>query len=712
MPTVTTYEALLSGLTWNGILVSGRPTFVTYSFDTFAAGSFIGDFPSAFLTSFQAFSAAEQTLARQALAAWADVSGLTFFEVSPGQGDIRFGAYNFALGPEDIRDSTGFAYNPAVLNYNDGAIEFDFGGEIFIDIGQANFGVLVHEIGHALGLKHPFQGLVVLDPSVDNIAHTVMTYNTAGAEPTALGSLDVAAIQFLYGQAASDGTQAATWSWDAAGEILTQAGGPGADSLAGVAVADRISGGAGDDYVMTRAGADRIDGDDGDDTLAGGDNDDTMTGGAGNDVLDGDDGDDTLAGGDGDDNLWGLAGSDTVTGDLGNDTLHAGRGFDRLSGGPGDDVLIAPGAVIADGGDGFDELWLSPFTSASVSLSYDDLTRGGGSYTGIESIVMFGDINADTLQGGILIDVLMGDGGADSLSGAAANDELFGGSSSDTLSGGTGADTLSGGSGDDLILPGAGADQIWGGSGVDTVDFSGEPGGIELTLNAQRFVDGAQETMQGVENIIGTAFSDSITGDAGANRMFGGAGSDAVHGGAGANYLRGDDGADTLGGGADFDDINGNQGDDTAAGGLGDDWVVGGKDNDNLTGDGGSDLVYGNLGSDTCEGGDGADTLRGGQDNDVVLGGAGADFVSGDKGDDTLTGGDGADLFHTFGDAGIDRVLDFSLAQGDRVMLDPGTQFSVSQVGSDTVISMTGGGQMTLVGVAMSSLSGDWIFGS
>jgi Ca2+-binding RTX toxin-like protein len=63
--------------------------------------------------------------------------------------------------------------------------------------------------------------------------------------------------------------------------------------------------------------------------------------------------------------------------------------------------------------------------------------------------------------------------------------------------------------------------------------------------------------------------------------------------------------------------------------------------------------------------------VRGGQDDDIVRGGAGDDFVSGDRGADTVAGGSGADLFHTFGDAGLDRVTDFSLAEGDRVMLDP-----------------------------------------
>jgi len=93
----------------------------------------------------------------------------------------------------------------------------------------------------------------------------------------------------------------------------------------------------------------------------------------------------------------------------------------------------------------------------------------------------------------------------------------------------------------------------------------------------------------------------------------------------------------------------------------------------------------------------------------VIGGGDGDDWLSGDRGDDTLTGGAGADTFRSFGDAGIDRVTDFNLAEGDRVQLDAGTSYTIVQAGADTVISMAGGGQMVLAGVAMSSLTGDWI---
>ncbi|MCI3134482.1 calcium-binding protein, partial [Phenylobacterium aquaticum] len=120
-------------------------------------------------------------------------------------------------------------------------------------------------------------------------------------------------------------------------------------------------------------------------------------------------------------------------------------------------------------------------------------------------------------------------------------------------------------------------------------------------------------------------------------------------------------------------------------------------------------IVYGNLGDDTISGGDGNDWVRGGQGNDSVSGGAGDDLIYGDRGNDTISGGAGADVFRSFSGAGIDRVIDFSAAEGDHVLLDPGTHYSLSQVGADTVVDMGNGDQMILVGVTLSTLPAGWI---
>jgi len=270
---------------------------------------------------------------------------------------------------------------------------------------------------------------------------------------------------------------------------------------------------------------------------------------------------------------------------------------------------------------------------------------------------------------------------------------------------------------------------VWDAGGKDTFDFSGYSQNQLIDLREGFFSNvggliGNVAIAQGakIENAIGGFGADTINGNAldnvidggaGNDSVFAGAGNDTIDGGSGQNYLRGEDGNDSIVGGAGFDDINGNVGNDTARGGDGDDWVVGGKDNDMLFGDNGNDLVYGNLGDDTCEGGAGNDTVRGGQGDDVLYGGAGNDFLSGDRGSDTITGGAGADIFHTSSDAGIDRVLDFNVAEGDRVMVDPGTTYTVAQVGADTVITLgSPNDQMILVGVQMNTLPAGWIFGA
>jgi len=270
---------------------------------------------------------------------------------------------------------------------------------------------------------------------------------------------------------------------------------------------------------------------------------------------------------------------------------------------------------------------------------------------------------------------------------------------------------------------------VWDAGGNDTFDFSGYSQAQLIDLREGFFsnvgaLTGNVAVAQGaqIENAIGgfgadtingNALNNVITGNAGADRVFAGVGNDTIDGGTGSGFLRGEDGADSIQGGTAFDDIQGNMGNDTESGGEGDDWVVGGKDHDILYGNEGGDLVYGNLGEDTCVGGAGDDIVRGGQGADSLVGEAGDDFVSGDRGEDTMTGGAGADIFHSSADAGTDRVLDFSLAEGDRVMLDPGTPFSVAQVGADTVITLgSSADRVILVGVQMETLTPGWIFGA
>lgn len=151
------------------------------------------------------------------------------------------------------------------------------------------------------------------------------------------------------------------------------------------------------------------------------------------------------------------------------------------------------------------------------------------------------------------------------------------------------------------------------------------------------------------------------------------------------------------------------EGNDVVTGGALPDVLSGFGGVDVIDGGGGIDFINGNAGNDSLMGGDGNDVVRGGKDDDVISGGAGNDFLSGDRGNDTVSGGAGADTFHIFAGAGLDRITDFSRAEGDRVLIFTGQTYTVSQQGADTVVDLGGGTQMVLVGVQQASLTDGWI---
>jgi Ca2+-binding RTX toxin-like protein len=307
-----------------------------------------------------------------------------------------------------------------------------------------------------------------------------------------------------------------------------------------------------------------------------------------------------------------------------------------------------------------------------------------------------------------------------------------------------GSESLTGGSGDD-ILSTLGPD-VWGGVVVEDVivttpvdpvtaaaELAANPGPVANAIlpplstastSDAGAVPASAQTLAAsppssetpgagilIQTSTPTANNDYVVLTQGQAEVHGGDGADTLQASTFNDVLRGDDGADSLQGGSAFDDINGNKGNDTVDGGTGgSDWLVGGQGDDFVTAHHSANILYGNLGDDTLHGGDGGDVVRGGQGDDLIVGGAGNDFISGDRGNDTESGGAGADVFHGSQDAGIDHVLDFNQAEGDRVELDSGTTYTLKQVGADTVIDMGGGNQMILAGVQLSTLKDGWIF--
>ena len=144
---------------------------------------------------------------------------------------------------------------------------------------------------------------------------------------------------------------------------------------------------------------------------------------------------------------------------------------------------------------------------------------------------------------------------------------------------------------------------------------------------------------------------------------------------------------------------------DTLIGGGGNDHFYGGAGDDQLHGGGGDDDLQGGLGNDAIYGDDGNDKLFGQQGNDALYGGAGNDWLGGGTGADTLTGGIGADVFvftrsvdsttrttaqiqAITGDpsdtAGVDTIVDFNQAEGDRIDISGVDAFDQSKDGFTT----------------------------
>jgi Ca2+-binding RTX toxin-like protein len=323
------------------------------------------------------------------------------------------------------------------------------------------------------------------------------------------------------------------------------------------------------------------------------------------------------------------------------------------------------------------------------------------------------------------------------FSGLAGNDTMTGLNGNDTFLGGDGDDRMFGNGGTDTFYGGAGNDFMDGGADSDWVSYSDATAGITLNLSlttAQNTGGAGFDTVVNIENLIGSAFNDVLTGDAGANTIYGMNGDDTINGGAGNDVLMGMDGNDTVNGGSGDDmistEFNFSFGNDIVDGGTGTDTLdysqaifgvnvdlnvttaqdtggaaidtisnienlIGSNFGDKLIGtDGanvfsggsGNDTLVGNGGNDNLDGGAGSDTLNGGAGNDILFGGFNNTLTG--PSIDTFIGGTGADTFNFLDftaavTGSTSQILDFNHLEGDLI--------SVHNVSNGLVGSFIGG---------------------
>jgi Ca2+-binding RTX toxin-like protein len=401
------------------------------------------------------------------------------------------------------------------------------------------------------------------------------------------------------------------------------------------------------------------------------------------------------------------------------DTLTSGVGNDTLTGGPGGDRFVVSG-----GTDTLTDL------SAGDSIQVDLGGRASGLLTGAwtASSASRNDGWASLETPGLPVDLSAITAGASGwiVESTGGDTPIYGSALNDTLKGGAGADTIRGGLGNDSLV---------GGAGSDTVDYGVSPGAVMVNLTTGR-ASGAEgeDTLVGFERIVGSDYSDTLTG---------GSGSDTLVGGLGDDHFFITSGTDTVSDFAkqsDSVEISANATAELIAVGS---WIAsaasansgranlstagfamdlrqitGGTAGWRITNTGSATTLIGSTLADSLIGGSGADILRGFSGDDVLTGrGAGDTFVI-DLGTDSITDlGDGLDVVQVAAGASLAATLAgawtasaASFNQGVARLGTPGHAVNLTSVASGVGWQVTNTGTAAAL-TGSSALSPDSLIG-
>ncbi len=329
-----------------------------------------------------------------------------------------------------------------------------------------------------------------------------------------------------------------------------------------------------------------------------------------------------------------------------------------------------------------------------------------GFFNGAFGITLEG-YDPDTLYtpAGDYEDNINGGGGDENIDGGGGNDTIDGGEGNDTINGGEGDDVLEGGSGNDWIEGGSGADTISGGVGADTANYIRSDAGVSINLSAGTASGGhaTGDQLQEIENLVGSLFDDTLTGDGEDNVFHGTEGADAIDGGAGSDTVSYKDyvpvGYSSSDPGLVINLMTGSVSGAQATGDVltGIENITGTFADDQLTGDDNDNVLDGYAGTDTLLGNGGDDVLHIDSTTELAQ-------SDGGTGEDTLVYSGNQTLNYNLADNGFEHFLAshnkhdriHGTASANRIETGSGQNSLYGYEGDDTLIG--GAGNDKLIG--------------